>query len=121
MHGFKCRFVTPSCDKAKIMSSSSASDEDSFSGDEVLSATFEQGNRKPASPQKRDKLGQSEHVRPKRVIKPTKKALECDQNAGKCVSRKLINQYLVRRFGISAYRVGDGAMKLEGFHWSHEA
>ena len=114
MHGFKRRFVTPSCDKAKIMSSSSASDEDSFSDDEVLSAIFEQGNKKPASPQKRDKLGQSEHVRPRRVIKPTKKALECDQNAGKCVSRKLIiNQYFVRRFGISAYRVGDGS--------SHEA
>ena len=98
--------MTPSCDKAdkaKIMSSSSASDEDSFSGDEVLSAIFEQGNKKPASPQKRDKFdekeGQSEHVRPRRVIKPTKKALEFDQNAGKCVSRKLIiNQYLVSRF-----------------------
>lgn len=105
MHGFKRHFVTPSCDKAKIMSSSSASDEDSFSGDEVLSAIFEQGNKKPASPQKRDKLkfdekeGQSEHVRPRRVIKPTKKALEFDKNAGICVSRKLIiNQYLVRCF-----------------------
>ena len=45
-----------------------------------------------ASPQKRDKFdekeGQSEHVRPRRVIKPTKKALEFDQNAGKSVSSK---------------------------------
>ena len=48
MQGFKRCFVTPSCDKAdkaKIMSSSSTSDEDSFCGDEVLSAIFEQGNK----------------------------------------------------------------------------